>query len=457
MDSRTPGYDQLGTVWLPLLHVICLPLVGNDWLWVTGLAGALPVAVCFVIAGLFFYLAAKLAYGSLLAAATVLLCFALNPNVLYLGSIPMTEIVFLAAFAVFLFALFRFRQAYGRKWIALGVLASWCMSLTRYDGWFLIPFAAIAFATFSPQPRWSVLVAFGGLASLAPLFWLAHNWWETSNPLDFYNGPYSAWAIQGDKPYPGYHNWFVAVGYYAVAAELCAGWCLTLLGLAGVVCAFKKRVFAPISLLLLPPLFYVWSLHSSRNPIFVPQLPPHGYYNTRYGIAAVALAGFAAGAIVLALPPKWKRFAFVVPLLSLAPWLLRPSKQNWVCWKESQINSRSRLAWTNAAAEFLRTNYRGGQGILIVSGTGDISGILCRAGIPLREALHIGNGPAWYAHTIRPDLVHRQRWAIAQSGDTVSKMMRTAGQPIYRLSERIEVHDAPALQIFERHDIPEPR
>jgi len=189
----------------------------------------------------------------------------------------------------------------------------------------------------------------------------------------------------------------------------------------------------------------------------VPQLPPHGYYNTRYGIAAVALAAFAAGAIVLALPPKWKRFAFVVPLLSLAPWLLRPSKQNWVCWKESQINSRSRLAWTNAAAEFLRANYQPGQGILIVSGTGDISGILCRAGIPLREALHIGNGPAWYAHTIRPDLVHQQRWAIAQSGDAVSKMMRTARQPMYRLAERIEVHDAPALQIYQRHEIPEPR
>ena len=36
IDSRTPGYDQLGTVWLPLLHVICLPLVRYDWLWSTG-------------------------------------------------------------------------------------------------------------------------------------------------------------------------------------------------------------------------------------------------------------------------------------------------------------------------------------------------------------------------------------------------------------------------------------
>ena len=27
IDSRTPGYDQLGTVWLPVLHLLCLPFV----------------------------------------------------------------------------------------------------------------------------------------------------------------------------------------------------------------------------------------------------------------------------------------------------------------------------------------------------------------------------------------------------------------------------------------------
>ncbi|MGH9584546.1 MAG: hypothetical protein ACRD4O_16605 [Bryobacteraceae bacterium] len=85
IDSRTLGYDQLGTVWLPLLHVICLPFVGNDWLWSTGLAGTIPVAICFVIAGMCFYFAAKTAYASTAAALVVLAVFALNPNILYLA------------------------------------------------------------------------------------------------------------------------------------------------------------------------------------------------------------------------------------------------------------------------------------------------------------------------------------------------------------------------------------
>src|SRR4051812_19767499 len=29
IDSRTPGYEQIGTVWLPLPHVLMLPFVGN--------------------------------------------------------------------------------------------------------------------------------------------------------------------------------------------------------------------------------------------------------------------------------------------------------------------------------------------------------------------------------------------------------------------------------------------
>ena len=32
VDSRTPGLDQIGTVWLPLPHMLTLPFAGNDFL-----------------------------------------------------------------------------------------------------------------------------------------------------------------------------------------------------------------------------------------------------------------------------------------------------------------------------------------------------------------------------------------------------------------------------------------
>ena len=36
VDSQTPGYEQIGTVWLPLLHLLMLPLVRVDACGATG-------------------------------------------------------------------------------------------------------------------------------------------------------------------------------------------------------------------------------------------------------------------------------------------------------------------------------------------------------------------------------------------------------------------------------------
>jgi len=447
IDSRTPGYDQLGTVWLPVLHVLCLPLVANDSLWNNGLAGTIPVAICFIVAGVFLYLAAREAYRNWISAAIVLACFALNPNVLYLAAIPMTEIVFLAGLFVTLWCLLRFRGTQKQRYLIIAVVASWWMSLTRYDGWFLIPFTALAFALFSKWGRWRILIGFGLAASLAPAYWIAHNWWETSNPLDFYNGPYSAAAIQGGHGYPGYHHWTTAARYYFEASRLYAGWPLILLGAFGFLCAMMRRIVFPVLFLLLPPLFYVWSVHSSKLPIHVPTLWPYSYYNTRYGTAVLVLAAFACGAIALVLPARARRLSLAVPLLCLSLWAWHASPENWICWKESQVNSVSRRAWTAAAAGFLQRNYRAGEGIL--TGTGDLPGIFCKARVPFRESLNIGNGPDWLAATSRPDLVHRERWALVQANDFVWRALQGSGSP-YRLVWTAEVKGAPLLEIYRR-------
>src|SRR5579872_5627247 len=54
-DSKTPGLLQLGTVWLPLLHLLILPFVVSDWSWRTGVGGSIPsmVAYVFAVLGIF--------------------------------------------------------------------------------------------------------------------------------------------------------------------------------------------------------------------------------------------------------------------------------------------------------------------------------------------------------------------------------------------------------------------
>lgn len=417
-DSKTPGYEQLGTVWLPILHIICLPFVKNDWLWSTGLAGTIPVAVCFVVTGTFLYMAALEAYESRASAMVVLACFASNPNLLYLSAIPMTETVFLAGLAMLLFAACRNEARPKQRWTALGIIACWLTSLTRYDGWFLIPFAAAWFALNSNH-KISKFVTFSATAALAPVYWFAHNWWETGNALDFYNGPYAPRAIQGGKPYPGYHDLAEALRYYFTAGRVCSGWTLLILGIAGSYFALRTKARVPAFFLLLTPAFYVLSMYSSGgSPIYVPQLWPSSYYNTRYGIAVTVFAAFAAGGLFSAFPARWQRCAFAVPFLAVLPWLLHPAPENWVCWKESEVNSRARRVWTGGAAEYVRAHYQTGQGI--TASFGDLTGIFCRARIPLREVLHEGNGPAWFAASRRPDLFHPSLWWVSM-GDLSSE------------------------------------
>ncbi len=166
----------------------------------------------------------------------------------------------------------------------------------------------------------------------------------------------------------------------------------------------------------------------------------------------VILAAFGAGAIVLALPERWKRFAVVLPLISVAPWLVQPSKENWICWKESQVNSESRRIWTALAVQFLSSHDGSGQGILIPSASGDVAGIICRARIPLRETINVGNGPTWFANTERPDLIHQALWAVAQSGDAVTQALSRDEARSYGVAMEIQVQGAPALRIYRRID-----
>jgi hypothetical protein len=189
LDSRTPGPEQLGTGWLPLLHLLLIPFVLHaDW-WHTGFAGTIPSAACFAIAAIFLFAAAARAFRSPPAAFAAMLVFLLNPNMLYLSTAPMTEPVFAAAAAALLYATLWFRDSQSIWALLLAAAASNAASLTRYEGWFLIPFVAL-YLLLVAKRKWQAIL-FGALASLAPLAWLAHNRFYDGDALEFYRGQWS--------------------------------------------------------------------------------------------------------------------------------------------------------------------------------------------------------------------------------------------------------------------------
>ncbi len=70
-DSQTPGLLQLGTVWLPLPHLLMMPLVASNWAWQTGVGGSLPsmAAYVFGVVGLFRLVRGAVANSSAPAVA----------------------------------------------------------------------------------------------------------------------------------------------------------------------------------------------------------------------------------------------------------------------------------------------------------------------------------------------------------------------------------------------------
>src|SRR5579863_3018415 len=164
IDSRTPGWSQVGTTWLPLPHLLMFPLVRNDWLWSTGLAGAIVSGVSMSIAAAFLFASAHRVFSSAAAAIAAVAVFLLNPNTLYLGSVPMTEPVFFAACFALLYFTVRFREAQGWGALIGAGIAAFAGALTRYEGWFLMPFAAAYILTCGrgkrPLRQWAAAVLF---------------------------------------------------------------------------------------------------------------------------------------------------------------------------------------------------------------------------------------------------------------------------------------------------------
>jgi hypothetical protein len=143
-DNLTPGWQQIGAVWLPLPHLLTLLPTQVDLFYRTGtFASALSIASFALCA----WATARLvlaATGSTTGAVAAVMLLALNPNLLYLQATPMTEPLLIGLTALVVLWLFEWVQrdrddVPARLGLALAALA-W----TRYEGWAVVGAAITA-------------------------------------------------------------------------------------------------------------------------------------------------------------------------------------------------------------------------------------------------------------------------------------------------------------------------
>ncbi len=135
LDSLTPGWRQIGAVWLPLPHVLnALPVQVDSW-YRTGASGVAISMLSFAAAAASLsWLVARLS-GSVAAAIATMAVFLYQPDLLYLQATPMTEPLLLGLTVTGIALLFAWTQGGGTgpAWPAGLVLALAC--LTRYEAW----------------------------------------------------------------------------------------------------------------------------------------------------------------------------------------------------------------------------------------------------------------------------------------------------------------------------------
>jgi hypothetical protein len=487
-DSKTPGLLQLGTVWLPLPHLLMIPFLISTEMWRRGLGGSIPsmAAYAFGVVGMF-----RLVRGALsrsdgpdptaqVAGLGAALVYAANPNLIYMQSTAMGESLYLAFFIWAIVHFSDFVRGDAKALLKCGLCLS-AACFTRYDGWFLaaVMVAAVVILSFlrsneagknvTAIPR-SAALKFILITAAAPALWLAYNGIVYRNPLEFENGPYSAKAIEqktqsaGNPGHPGSGNLLLAGLYFVKSAESNLAenlWLQRLwvvVGLAALVAPLRKfppshttpnrgtPIAWPLLLLLVPAPFYALSVAYGGVPIFVPALWPFSHYNVRYGLqllpafaAALAVVVFFALRRVAAndkLRLALVVGAFAVVFASYASvWYAGPASL-----REAQINMRGRTQLEKQLASLLQKLPPDSTLLMYL---GDHVGALEQAGIPLKHVVNEGNHRVWKRPSDPDGLWER---ALANPAVYADYVVAFEGDPVWQavheehLPELIEIH-----------------
>jgi hypothetical protein len=421
-DAHQPRLTELGSVWLPLPHLLLIPFVQIYSWWANGFAGVIPSALAWLAACAGVY---RLARHWLRPApsALALAFFALNPNLLYLQTTAMTEPLFICEMVWVVVWLVEWRASLdadpGKARRLLWCIAAALVAavFTRYDGWIMALIAWTCMGlTLARRGRlrspgfWIASV----LLIAAPLTWFIYNSVGFGDWLYFVRGPYSAKAVEirtsvpGFPPHPGWHNPWVALIFFIKAADLdaaAAAWgnvllILSLLGTAWAWLTARKRAFTWALLLWFPVAFYAYSVSYGSVPIFIPPWWPHSWYNLRYGmelLPAFALGlGFAAQIALAAVNefkprefnPQWELCAtgalFAVVVLNAAL-MLRERPQVYV--EGTKIIDARRL-YDEQIPPALRALLAERPHAVVLMDTSVFPEIVAFTGIPLRQTIN---------------------------------------------------------------------
>ncbi len=440
IDSLTPGWRQIGAVWLPLPHLLNLVPVQVDAFYRTG---ASAVALSVLSFGLLAYGCARLVLATTgsraaaLAGASVAL---LNPDLLYLQATPMTEPLLLGLTVV--------AVALMRDWVEEGTprlravtgFAFAAACLTRYEAWpvtvLAMAMAVVALARRGLPPHEAVRrvapVAAYPLVAILAFFLQSRltvgHWFVTGG---FY---------VVDNPDMG--RPFKTIGSIWWASHQLNGYGVLLCAVAGALAtlvsglASRAKAASLVALALVAAAALPWYAFFVGHP-----------FRIRYMVPLVpALAVWAGLGVGLAGRFRWAVAAGLAALVIVETHPFDFSAPMVVEAQLDRVHSYQRRVVT----DYLSTHRAPGEKLLAsLASLSHYVQELSEIGVPIRDVLHEGNGDLWAAALERPEahvaFVLIEEWA--SGGDRLAT--RARANPLF-LGGFTRVAEGGGVALYER-------
>jgi len=432
LDSIAPSWEQIGAVWLPLPHVLNALPVQIDWMYRTG-ASAIAISIAsFAITVACISAIVRASNGTRTGAILAAALFALNPNVLYLQSTPMTEPLLFALSSLVVLYLTQWAMADDLK---IRKAVGWTIvlaCLTRYEAWPIVgvamALAAIVKWRRGPQPARIAQTHSHGLDVAREIAKLAM--YPALTVLFFMGMSYAstgAWFVTGGfyVPDPTLQGQLGAVweairsGVVSLAGSTltdAAEMCAALLLLFAVTRQKWSVMVMPIALLasIALPIYAFYSGHPFRIRYEVPLI-----------LGAAVCVGTAVSMLRLAAPLA------ALPLLFYVVQEAPPFNRHSPMILEAQLDRAHGIA-RRAVTDCLQRDY---DGTTIMASMGSLAHYmqeLSTAGFDLDDFLHEGSGPIWqqaYYYEPSPFVGWVMVEEAAEGGDMLAQKLR--GWPGY--------------------------
>lgn len=417
LDNLTPGWIQLGAVWLPLPHLLnLLPVQVDAWYR----TGASAVAISLASFGLLVYCSARLVLrltGARAGAIACALVIATNPNVLYLQATPMTEPLLLGLVALALVWLVEAIEDGSKPRALLGASGGLALAvMTRYEAWPVTAAAAAAVTLAAWRGGRGLARGVRDAALVVSVPVLSVAWFLVHSKVST-----GAWFVTGGfyVPDPTYQHqpWAVTAAIWWGARSLGS----TTLAVAAALAAVALPIWwwqrrlpasAMVGLAWLGVAALPWYAFFQGHPFRIRYMVP-------LVVGGAVVAGIGVGRL-----PRWKGLA-AVALVAGTFVGARPFDPRAAMVLEAQWDRPRELA-RRAVSACLPAP---GGGDIVMASMGSLAHYmqeLSHRGFNLRDFLHEGNGPRWRAALESP--AGRVSWILieerAEGGDMLAQRAR---------------------------------